>query len=168
MTQSVPSSTALATSLVSALVGRGFSIILSNIWLRQSDYSTECVWWLRSSHLGCHNYRFSCFVTSTHHHLLCKEYFLRRNLYAEVATSNHNAVTSLKNLIKFSYPLVILNLHYYIMTIRSICASVCVYAYICMYVCVYVRACVCVCVCPCVCVSVYVCVCVFSICSPLI
>ena len=31
MTQSVPSSTALATSLVSALVGRGFSIILSNI-----------------------------------------------------------------------------------------------------------------------------------------
>jgi len=33
MTQSVPSSTAFATSVASARVGRGFLIMLSNIWV---------------------------------------------------------------------------------------------------------------------------------------
>uniref|UniRef100_A0A1I8I972 Mediator of RNA polymerase II transcription subunit 13 n=1 Tax=Macrostomum lignano TaxID=282301 RepID=A0A1I8I972_9PLAT len=83
MTQSAPSSTALATSEISARVGRGLLIMDSSIWVAQ--------------------------ITGLPARLHLRKDLLRRNLDAQVASSNHNTVGSLHNLVKASNAFVILN-----------------------------------------------------------
>lgn len=109
MIQSAPSRTALATSLLSARVGRGFLIMLSNIYTMQLviyGYKAAIIYiFVKSSkitflYLSGTNDGFTNSVATGNHHFLSQEYFFRGYLNTHVSTGNHDTITGLKNLIK--------------------------------------------------------------------
>lgn len=111
MIQSLPSSTALATSLASARVGRGFLVMLSSILMgtkRQTASFHVCrkalIWtplirapitdlcgtddWLANP------------VAFAGHHFLGDEDLLGWDFNSQISTGHHDAITSFQDLIK--------------------------------------------------------------------
>ena len=105
-----PSSTALATSVASARVGRGFLIIESSIWvavmtglpaklLFKDRILTRSYYLLILILLFWKKIKKKKIPFANHHFLSSRNVF-DRNFRAEIATSNHHTVGDSKNLIK--------------------------------------------------------------------
>jgi len=104
ITQSVPSYTALATSVISALVGRGLLIIDSSIWGSEGKdrvtSTADSTSSMTRSYLCCADDRLSGDVAFCDHHLLRHGDLLRGDLHAEVPASHHDAVSHRQDLVE--------------------------------------------------------------------
>lgn len=114
--QSFPSSTALATSLASARVGRGFLVMLSSIWGGNetfwSSLGLDIKPFIRKwpgknkgiavTHLRGADDGLAHPVAFASHHFLGEEDLLCWDFDTQISTRHHDAVTSLQDLIKSS------------------------------------------------------------------
>ena len=98
MIQSALSNTALATSLTSARVGRGFFVILSNIY--KADGIESSLIDRLASHLCGTDRWFSNLITLGNHHFLGDEDLLWRNLDTHITPSHHDSISFFENGVK--------------------------------------------------------------------
>ena len=108
MTQSAPSSTALATSLTSARVGRGLYCTKVGEQLKKGIIKTYRHGF---QHLGGTDDRLANHIALRDHHLLGKEDLASRDLNTQITTRNHHTIRGFQDLVKVRNALLVLNLH---------------------------------------------------------